>query len=221
MNKDIAKKLISNCTLQDGVLRTSLTGEDLREAYDFFRISILDGLVPVNKAIGFKLYSSKNTEDLAAVDRHTSCLENMIELSKNVAKLIFVSPTGFLVTSRERTGDVTAGNAHFFSDGKDVKVLDSSIYLFNSIEALGIRVFANESTGYHSMEDNVTAMKTIYRSDKEESSTFFPLNTNHTLNGYVRVLPFLGKDIKYKLSDKFSEQDFNALWKSYLERCVR
>lgn len=218
MDDAIVKKMLQTCDFMNGFMLTGLTGEELREAYNMFRISVLDGLVPVTKAIGFKLFSSMNMEDLAAIDRHTSCLENMVELSKNVSKVIFISNTGFAVSSKEKVGDVTAGNAGFMSDGKEVKVLDESCYLYNSTEPLGIRVFVYENTGYHSMEENVELMRSIYSGNMEESSTFFPLNTNHSLIDYINILPFDGQTIRYRLKKGFTEEDLSILWKRYLER---
>jgi hypothetical protein len=221
MSTDVAKSLMTGCSFGNGLMQTNLHGEALRGAYHFFRVAVLDGHIPLNKAIGFKLFSSRNMEDLAAIDRHTSCLENMVELSKNVSKVIFISPTGFAVSSKEKTGNVTAGNAGFMSDGKEIKVLDGSVYMYNSTEPLGIRVFAYENTGYHLMEENVEIMRSIYSSDKEESSTFFPLNTEHSLIDYINILPFDGKSIRYRLRGDFTEPDLAILWRRYLERCVR
>lgn len=218
MRADILKSLTSYCDFKGGRMLTTLTGENLREVYTLFREAILNGEIPLNKAVGFKLYSTTSMENLAAIDRHTACLENMIQLSKNISKLIFISPTGFVVTSYELTGDAYSGNINFTSDGTKIEVLDNSIYLFNSIEPLGVRIFAHENIGYRSMEENVEIMKTVYNSDREESSTFFPLNTEHVLVDYVNVLPFDGKEIRYKISKNFKEEDLKILWNRYLER---
>jgi hypothetical protein len=213
--KDLAVELIGKCEFSNGVMRVSASSKNLSEIYDLFRISVLDGHIPINKAIGFKLFSSMHMEDVAAIERHTSCLENMVELSKNVSKVVFMSPTGFVVNSGEKTGNVTAGSAGFVSDGKPVQVLDSSVYLFNSLEPLGIRIFAHENTGYHLMSDNVEIMKKVY---KEQSSTFFPLNTEHNLINYLNILPFNGRDIRYKLRNGFSDENLKILWDRYLRR---
>lgn len=235
MKQDFSAK-VSRSSMRDGILHVDGTLQDKKEVYDIFRISVLDGLIPIKKVIGFKIISYDNVSNVGAVERHSSCLENMIQLSTNASKLIFVPriPIGDFINTGIQTGVITSANAKFKNNTREVPVLDKKVYLYHANSDMGLRLYINENIGLHLMEENVDIMKQGWGESKESSksllgidnasensSMYFPLNTEHSLIEYLSVLPFRDGEIRYKIRQGVSESDIEFLWHNYVNGGVQ
>lgn len=213
MNENLRNIILNTCKLSEGVMELDCTEIERREVYDLFRVSVLDGLIPISKVIGFKHKSAYSFEDVAAIERHQACKENMIELSKNISKLIFLDDTGIFVDTAELIGEVYAYNAELTSNNNTVNVLDKNLYMYTTSEHCGIRFFVARQTGYKLVEENVKFMNNEF----SKSFEFFPLNTAHTLLEYVRVLPYMDHKIRYRLTDGIKDSDIEKLWLRFIQ----
>jgi hypothetical protein len=213
ISENIRQLILSSCRFSNGELMLDCTASERREIYDLFRVSILDGLIPISKVVGLKHTSSYNYSDVSAIDRHRACKENMMELARNVSKLIFVSDIGVSVDTEETIGKIYANNAGFTSNSRLVEVLDGNIYLYTSIDYIGLRLFVLKQAGYNLLEDNVKKM----RMELSRSYEYFPINSEHVLLDYVRVLPMFGDKIRYRLINNISEKHIEKLWLDYIK----
>jgi hypothetical protein len=202
--------------------------ETQAEVYTRFREAVLDNLIPLNKAIGFKLTSATDTSIASATDRNQSVIENMIEISNNVGKLIFLpkydalsntvlGTSNIINITEQQEKEVTSANAIFTSGGKKVDVLDKSIYLYYPVNKVGVRILAFEAAGVRTMEQNVEKMNELLSATSTKGgSSFFPLNTEHSLIDYVRIIPHTGKgDVRYRLFKGMTDDILTTLWKVY------
>lgn len=194
-----------------------------KEVFEDIRTSVYDNLIPVIKVVGFKTVDVFNPESVRASDRHNAILENMIELSGTFSELVilpykdpgsarFLLPSNIL-NIEQTSGEVTAGSAVFKSNGKKLEALNKTLYLYNALQPVAIRLVVTESTGFVTMERSVEMIRT-YLADMDgfDPNSYFPLNNEFSLINYVRILPPVYKEYKYTLRNGMTDEILNILW---------
>lgn len=178
----------------------------LTEGYAKFRRAILDGEVPVTMPIGFSLNTPKNTAFTSAIDRNNSCQESMLAIATNVAGLIMVGEMDRVVDTEEAKGLLTSGNATWRSKGKHAcRAINPDQVLLTAVAPMSIQLYVRKAAGYHTMAENAAIMG---------ESTYFPLNTCHTLLEYVSVLPLQGDTIRVRYHKGMTAELFEEIWNS-------
>lgn len=171
------------------IVPASYSDEDRKYFYRFFLQAIYDAHLPVTKAIGFALNTPKQLMKQSAVNRCSQCLENMIEIASNLDDKVFFNVSNNIVSSGYMEGKISTEDVIFTSNAKQVEILCVKPYIMTSIQVLNLEIFVESGVGFRSMEEN---------SREINKSKYFPLNSYHSLLGYVRVLPYNGH-IRYKL----------------------
>lgn len=168
------------------------------------RKAILDGEIPITMPIGFALNSPRNTSFISAIDRNHSCQESMIAVASNVSNIILVGDMGEVVDIEEKVGVITTGNAQWRSKGVyRCRPINPEQHMFTATEPMSVKFFVHKAAGYHSMAENAAVIG---------DSTYFPLNTVHTLIDYVRVLPLTGDAIEVRYYNGMTPELFLDIW---------
>lgn len=184
--------------------KIDIPGMDVRSAHALFRETILDGKVPVTMPIGFSIISPQTLSLTTAVGRNPSCQEATVAIAANVSGIIFVGANDNIVQSDEATGAITTGSATWKCKGtKNCTPICKDTYLFTGIRPVSIKFFVHQNAGFHPMSENADIIK---------KSTFFPLNTVHTLIDYVRVLPAYSNGIEVRYYNGMTPELFQRIW---------
>lgn len=215
--------------MHDGLLHTSMKGKDLEWLYKKFREAFMDGKLSVKKPIGFKITNAKQSLETIAVSRSSLVLESQIELSKNISKLVICGNSAIQVKCTNLKGKIYAGNLNITSDNRSVKVLDPSVFILTAMQSLDLNLVIYPNSGFHLIEDNVEIMRDECLDNKQnigsiggelvhpKADEYYPLNTDHSLIDYIRIIPFDSHRIKYTITNNVRDEDLNNLWQSYRE----
>lgn len=181
---------------------------DIHEGHARLREAILDGHIPISMPIGFSLSSPKSASFMNAIDRHTCCQESMIAVASNVSNIIFVGDMSEIVDTEEQVGTLTTGNVRWRSKGRyGCKPINPEQHMLTATEPMTVRFFMKKAAGYHSMAENAKSIG---------DDAYFPLNTNHTLINYVRVLPMVTDHIEVRYFNGMTPEMFTTIWNDAL-----
>lgn len=207
---------MDNCVLKNGYVKTTLKGEALKAMYSNLLRMCLDGTMPITKIIGFSVKSDKHLET-TVLNRSVSLLENQIEISSNLSKLIF---TGLNINQcminipagRIYAKDLVLPARRVKVEDKVVlkhlKIINADTYLFTATEDIQLDLYLNKASGAFLIKDNVKQIKTV-------DTKYYPLNSTHNLAPVIRFLPFDGYSIRYRLSKGISEDNINEIILDY------
>lgn len=171
---------------------------DFTEAYTKFRKAIMDAELPVTMPIGFKIVTDNSMDRTSAIVRNDAALESMVAVSCNVKDIVMVGTADHGVQSNRFEGIGTTGNLTFVSNAKPtVQVIDKTQHIVTAISPLLVRFFVNKAAGYHSMEENAKIIKKGTEAIRN-SQSYFPLNTTHSLESYIKVLPMADNQIRVR-----------------------
>lgn len=176
---------------------------DIQEAHRLFRTTILDGQVPVRMPIGFTINSYKHPGAYSILDRNKSCQEATVAIATNISGIIFVGNEDSICVSEEKAGVITTGNVLWTSKGKaSCTPVNKDRYLLTALDPVAILFHVAENTGFRSMAENSKLIKRGY----------FPLNTVHSLNDYIRVLPEYSDHIEVRYFNGMTPELFERIW---------
>lgn len=196
---------ILKCDFQQDRL---IVPEDLKavefKLYRYFQQAILDSHLPVRKAVGFALITPTKLYKQSATERCSYCLENMIEIASNLDDKLFIYDSRSNAVSDITSEPITA-NSTFTASANPVRLLYIQPDIITPINQMGIEIFVVQSSGYRTMEANSALMHNI---------KYFPMNSYHSLNDYVRVLPYQG-EICYKLLHGLQPLDLKKIFADF------
>lgn len=212
------RPVLESSVMDRGKLRLGkqVSEEDLRIIYKCFRASMLDGYIPIKKPIGFIVESRQYPQSANIVSRHPCLLESQLKMMENLSKLIVVGNCASEVTTDLLQGKIKASNLGIQADGKPVRFLDPSVSICSAIKPIRIKMIINENVGYKIMEESYHSIDKLLKTYGKEENRCIPLNVQHSLFDYIRVLPFNRKEIRYTLVGNISEKDMNDLWHKFI-----
>ena len=184
------------------------------------RRAVLDAEIPILKPIAYSITNkelTKQSKTIKLTYRHQNCLESYIDIGQAFQDLLFVD------LSYERAG----GKALLYVDAekgrvtKDSKFIDS--YNQTALKVLTteadkictvkkkvlIKVCAIEHSGYLRMSEAQEIVKSKFPEHKNEF--FFYLNTYFNIGDYVKILPFDGSNVRYRLCNGMTDLFFQIL----------
>ena len=180
--------------------------EDKKQLFRFVHRAILDAHLPVMKAKGFALNTSKKLYSQSATKRCSYCLENMVEIASNLDDKIFFNVTNKHVISDQITGVVSADMSIFTSNEKPAEIMYVYKDIMTTIKPLGIDIYVDTDTGYKTMQENSACIG---------KSKYFPINSYHTIVDYVKVLPYNG-EVRYRLHNGMTPERLRNMFLNYL-----
>lgn len=207
---------ISNVTMRGGKLHTDITDkEELFKLDRIFREAFLDNKIPITKIIGFYLKDKELSKNFA-VKRSANCLNNPIEISNNLSKVVLEDTEGSIAATLYKTGDIYSDDIYFVVNGAPVRLLNKDLYLMTLLKPTAICVILNSSTGSKTIEDNVEIMreKTKFMPNVDYEK-YYPLNTLHSVAENIFILPFNGKEIRYRLLRPEDDEIYSKMWEKY------
>ena len=195
--------ILSKCKfLNSGIYIPPELDLDIYEVYDFIHQAVTDNHIPVTKAIGFKITSSKTLRaKVSAVERNAAVLENLVSVSTNLSDKIFRETTSDkIVADIDGKFDLEDEECYFTESMKKLPVMYTRSYILTSIFPSTLEIILDTGTGYHNMEKNVK---------KIEDNNFFPMISVHSLNDFVRVCPPSKEDfIELRFDNSFDIELF-------------
>lgn len=189
--------------------------EELFQLDREFREAFLDNKIPITKIIGFYLEDRDLTRNFA-VRRSSNCLNNPIEISNNLSKVILENTEADISRTLYRTGDIYSDNLTFVYNAKTIEVLNKNQYLLTLLQPTAVCVILNTSTGSKTIEDNVEIMREKAKFMRDvDYEKYYPLNTLHSVAERIFILPFNGEEIRYRLEKPEDDAMFTQLWENY------
>lgn len=207
---------IKDTVMRNGVLICNTTDrEELLEIDRQFREAFLDNKIPITKIIGYYLEDADKSRNYP-VKRSVNCLNNPIENSKNLAKLVVENTDAVITRTVRMTGDVYAEDIEFIHNAKKIKLLTKNMFIFTLLKPSSLCVFLNKATGFKRIEDNVDIIrKACSDMGSIDPNKYYPLNTLHSVAEDIFILPFNGKEIRYRLRNPEDDEIFSSLWDEY------
>ena len=206
---------------KDGVVQLH-AGESLIQAYRNTLDIIYDNKLPLTKVIGFYVEDnfSANSKSL---DRNKSVMENMIQLSSNLSKVVFVpfrdmiekdSNKFTLIKLRARRGEIvtTKTKDAFKRNTSAVQPITESQHILSALNDVSLTMIVIDYAGYVSMESAASLIEQAVSGFEREGSSFFPMNTDFSLIDYVKILPPQNGRISYRLENGMTDETLNLYW---------
>lgn len=164
----------------------------------FLREAVLDRHIYLQKAIGIKVVSSTNIQDMSSrgtnISRHPHIGESYIELVHNIHDKIFLRPmTNDLIWTQLKPGLCTMNDIDFISSNHSIlDMLWTNPVVATSLSSFGAKsgdmmsqcrlvVKTCYDCGYRGFADNSSVL----------SNDMFPCDTNYSLADYIRILPMI------------------------------
>lgn len=207
---------IRDTVMRNGVLECNASNKnELLEIDRKFREAFLDNKIPITKIIGFYLEDGDKSRNYA-VRRSANCLNNPVEISKNLSKVVVENTDATICRTRRLVGDVYSDDVKFIHNSQEIKLLTKDIFLFTLLKPSSICVFLNRDTGFKRIEDNVGIMKMKWIDMPDlDIEKYYPLNTLHSVAEDIFILPCDGKTIRYRLRNPDDDEVFSKLWDEY------
>lgn len=209
---------ISNTYMKNGKLVTDITDREALFQLDReFREAFLDNKIPITKIIGFYLEDRDMTRNFA-IRRSPNCLNNPVEISNNLSKVILESTEASISRTLYKTGEIYSDNLAFVVNGTVLEILNKNEYLLTLLQPTSICAILNTTTGSKTIEDNVEIMREKAKYMRGvEPEKYYPINTLHSVAERIFILPFNGTEIRYRLEKPEDDAVFTKLWEKYKE----
>lgn len=211
---------LRNTHMVDGVLRAPDIPQDrLFELDTLFREIFLDSKIPITKVIGFYIEDENDSRNSAISRVASCCLDNPVAISNALSKVSFAHTGTLLVLTNSLIGEVTSKDLTIYTGGDALKALSTKpVKIATFTNKAKFRFILNTATGQKSIDENVEIIKSyLHDIKKYDSNLYYPLNTHHTVSDDLFVLPFNGKEVRYRVKDKNLETELAELWDRYKE----
>lgn len=159
------------------------------KAFKFLREAVMDARIPVTKIIGFSLTCSTEYTRITAEGRTGLTLESLVQIATNFTDKILAQDVPNIIACNIPKGRLTADKTLTNFTGFDFNFLYTESEILSATQDLSLYLFTLTSTGYRTMLDNSDTMRRI---DRENSSSYFPIASYHSLSDFIRFTPFDG-----------------------------
>lgn len=195
------------------------------EGYKWLSDTILDGRVPVWAPCGMQLnpIAGNIAADKNIAMMNNCFLETPLALIAKMHNVIFsglhmknniVHMAPFNYDAPGLIGRQTWSKSPIYEQGHPgtrIDALSKEDYFCTVLKGATVRFYARMDTGYHSMAENHALLSGMHNGD-----SYTAVASEHTLNDYVHVRYYDGKNIQVIYDNGMTPELFARLWKEAL-----